>query len=60
MVVAVVQFVRPGPINGWKGNDGFDCPRLPGESDDELLARVEAEARERVIPEPWGIVLYSY
>jgi len=61
LVVAIVQYVSPGPITGWRGNNGFDCTRLPGESDDQLSERACAEARARLTPEAWGaIVLHSY
>lgn len=63
VMVALVDFVNvpPEPIAGWRGDDDFDCPRAPFESEEHLAARAKAEARLRVRPSDSGvIVLCSY
>jgi hypothetical protein len=60
IMVALLQFGAE-PVIGWKDKNGFDCPRLPGESEEDLLASAETEARTKATPQPWGgIVLQAY
>jgi hypothetical protein len=60
IMVALLQFGAE-PVIGWKDKNGFDCPCLPGESEEDLLARAETEARTKATPQPWGgIVLQAY
>jgi hypothetical protein len=59
VVVALLQFSNE-PVIGWKDKHGFDCRHLPDETEEELLARAEADARARAVPEAWGgIVLIA-
>jgi hypothetical protein len=37
IMVALLQFGAE-PVIGWKDKNGFDCPCLPGESEEDLLA----------------------
>ena len=60
---ALVDFVNvpPDPIAGWRGDNDFDCPRAPFESEEHLAERAAAEARLRIEPNDCGvIVLCSY
>jgi hypothetical protein len=60
VVVALLQFGNE-PVIGWKDKHGFDCRHLPDETEEELLARAEADARAGAVPEAWGgIVLLAY
>jgi hypothetical protein len=60
VVVALLQFGNE-PVIGWKDKHGFDCRRLPDETEEEFLARAKVHARARAVPEAWGgIVLLAY
>jgi hypothetical protein len=53
--------VPPAPIKGWRDHKGFDCGRLPGETEEELAERAQAEAKVTALPSECGVVaLCSY
>jgi hypothetical protein len=63
VMVALLEFVEGvlPRIKGWRDYQGFDCPRLAGESEQELAERVEAEAKVSAVPNGNGVVvLCSY
>ena len=63
VMVALLDFVDvpPEPIAGWRDHNGFQCQRRPGESDEDLAERAQAEAKVRAVPNGNGVVvLCSY
>ena len=57
----LVDFVSApaAPIKGWRDHKRFDCPRQPGESDEDLAEGVQAKA-SATPGECRAVVLCSY